>query len=77
MVTVNRITTAAWLGGICAGVAYSLAIPTWLVRLVVVILVLTGMGSGIIIYIVLWIFVPPLRFTPPDYAQRTGDVSRG
>ena len=69
----HRLPTAAWVGGVCAGIAYSIGAPTWVIRLLWVILTISGMGSGVLMYILLWIFVPSLNFTPPDYYQRTGD----
>ena len=69
----RRLPTVAWVGGICAGIAYSIGAPTWVIRLLWVILTISGMGSGILMYVLLWVFVPTLRITPPDYYQRTGD----
>lgn len=62
-----------WIGGVCAGLAYWLGAPLWLVRLV------WGAafffyGVGLIPYLLLWIFVPNAGNLPADYAQRTGDV---
>ena len=70
----RRLPTVGWIGGVCAGVAYSIGAPTWIIRMLWVALTFFGMGSGILMYLLLWIFVPTLNFTPPDYVQRTGDT---
>lgn len=72
----RRLPGPGWLGGVCAGIAYSLAAPTWLVRLLWVLFSVGGFGFCVLLYFLLWIFVPADAFTPPDYGQRTGDVAR-
>lgn len=46
-----------WLGGVCGGLAQLTATPAWLWRLLVSLLVLCA-GSGLLVYLLLWIFVP-------------------
>jgi phage shock protein PspC (stress-responsive transcriptional regulator) len=62
----------AWVGGVCAAIAYRLSVPTWLVRLV-----WGGLaffyGAGILLYLILWFLVPIAPSTPKDYTRRTGD----
>lgn len=53
----RRSRSDRWLGGVCAGVARLLGVESWLMRLIVVVLALFG-GTGILIYLLLWIFVP-------------------
>ena len=65
-----RIKPKHVLGGVCAGLAYWLGWPTWILRALMVILVLFG-GSGIPIYIVLWVFMPAADELPSDYDERT------
>jgi len=60
------------VGGVCAAIAYRLAIPTWIVRMTLFLLVLCS-GIGLIPYLLLWIFVPNTERTPSDYTARTGD----
>jgi len=45
-------------GGVCSGLAAYLNLDPALVRIVFAILALGGIGSGILLYIILWIFVP-------------------
>ncbi|MEO6832491.1 MAG: PspC domain-containing protein [Chitinophagaceae bacterium] len=45
-------------GGVCSGIAAYLHIDPTLVRIVFAILALGGWGAGILLYLILWIFVP-------------------
>lgn len=60
-----------WLGGVCAGVAYWLDVPAWLVRVVWMILILCY-GVGALIYVLLWIFLPNWEEDPRDYKKVSG-----
>lgn len=62
----------SWLGGVCGGVAYWLAAPIWIVRLLWAV-AFFGYGIGFGAYVLLWIFVPRWQSTPADYVERTGD----
>jgi phage shock protein PspC (stress-responsive transcriptional regulator) len=46
------------LGGVCSGLANYLDVDPALVRIVFAILTLGGWGAGLLIYLLLWIFVP-------------------
>jgi phage shock protein C len=46
-----------WLGGVCGGLAEMTGMAAWIWRLIFVLLVLCA-GTGVAIYILLWIFVP-------------------
>ncbi|MEL4177173.1 PspC domain-containing protein [Roseateles sp. PN1] len=46
-----------WLGGVCGGLAQLTATPTWLWRLMFSLLTICA-GSGVLVYLLLWIFVP-------------------
>lgn len=52
-----RSRTEKMLGGVCGGLGELLDIDPTIVRLVFVLLALWG-GSGVIIYIVLWLIAP-------------------
>lgn len=45
------------IAGVCGGIAKSLGVETLWIRLALVIFVLLG-GSGIALYLVLWLFLP-------------------
>ena len=46
-----------WIGGVCGGIARATGIESWICRLLAAILLLCG-GAGVVIYVLLWIFVP-------------------
>lgn len=54
--------------GVCAGFAYWLGMPTWLLRLIWCLFTLAG-GAGIIIYVLLAIFMPRWPEDPADYNE--------
>jgi len=60
----QRDENSKMVGGVCAGLAeYFSAEVTW-IRIAFLLAVFAGFGSGIIIYIVLWIAVPKKPFLP-------------
>ncbi|HEY0957041.1 MAG TPA: PspC domain-containing protein [Roseateles sp.] len=46
-----------WLGGVCGGIGRATGVDSWIWRLIFSVLFL-AFGSGILLYILLWIFVP-------------------
>ena len=46
-----------WIGGVCGGIAKLTGIESWLCRLLLTVLALFA-GSGLLVYVLLWIFVP-------------------
>lgn len=70
----RRIREKSWLGGVCAGIAYWLGWPLWFVRLTTF-LVMGVNGVGLLLYILLWIFVPGADEVPEDYKERTGSLN--
>jgi phage shock protein C len=81
------------LGGVCGGLARYLGIDPVVVRLTFVVLVLAGFGTGLLIYLIMWLVVPlegqggglPLEQTmrsgADDMSQRSqsfgSDLGRG
>ena len=53
----RRSATDKWLGGVCGGLARTTGMESWAWRLIVTLLALFG-GTGLFLYILLWIFVP-------------------
>jgi phage shock protein C len=53
----RRSTTDRWIGGVCGGLATSLGVDSWVLRLLFALLLFVG-GTGVLLYILLWIFVP-------------------
>lgn len=58
-----RNADEASVGGVCSGLAAYLGTEAWIVRALFVLMVLFGIGSGVLIYIVLWIVVPEAKTT--------------
>lgn len=46
-----------WIAGVCGGLGETTAAPAWLYRLLFTLVTLAG-GAGILIYVLMWIFVP-------------------
>ncbi|PHV04734.1 hypothetical protein CSQ96_24140 [Janthinobacterium sp. BJB412] len=46
-----------WLGGVCGGLGQASGMESWIWRLIFVLFTLS-FGFGLVIYILLWIFVP-------------------
>lgn len=61
-----KIKQKGILGGVCAGFAYWLGWPTWILRVLTFLV-----GPGALVYIVLWIFMPAADELPADYDERT------
>ncbi len=53
----RRSRTDRWIGGVCGGIGQVSGIEAWIWRLVFV-LFTVSFGFGLVIYILLWIFVP-------------------
>ena len=53
----RRSSSDRWIGGVCGGIAVATGVESWIWRLILVLLALFG-GTGVLLYILLWIFVP-------------------
>ena len=53
----RRSTGDRWIGGVCGGLARATGLESWVWRLISAVLILFG-SAGIVIYLLLWIFVP-------------------
>jgi phage shock protein PspC (stress-responsive transcriptional regulator) len=54
----RRSVQDRWIAGVCGGLARMTGTESWLWRLALAVLVLFG-GTGVLLYLLLWIFVPP------------------
>jgi phage shock protein C len=57
---INRLRRSRddrWLGGVCGGLAVAAGAETWIWRLIFAVLAFFG-GAGLLVYVLLWIFVP-------------------
>jgi phage shock protein PspC (stress-responsive transcriptional regulator) len=55
--SLRRSITDSWVGGVCGGLARATGVESWIWRLIFVVLFLFG-GTGLLLYILLWVFVP-------------------
>jgi phage shock protein C len=53
----TKSETDRWIGGVCGGLGEHTPVPSWVWRLLFTLLVIF-FGTGLLIYILLWIFVP-------------------
>lgn len=53
----RRSSSDRWLGGVCGGLVQATGLAAWIWRLVFTLLVACG-GTGVLLYLLLWIFVP-------------------
>ena len=53
----RRSRNDRWLGGVCGGLSKVTGLDSWIWRLIFV-LFTVSFGAGILIYILMWIFVP-------------------
>lgn len=65
-----RVVDEGSIAGICSGLAYVTGTPVWCWRTGFVTVVLLG-GAGILVYVILWMFMPKYDKTPFDFFDRT------
>jgi phage shock protein C len=66
----HRSLTDRWLGGVCGGLGEVSGIPAWSWRILFVLTALLH-GLGLLVYILLWIFLPVQAIAPrPVEAMR-------
>ena len=53
----RRSRSDRWIGGVCGGIAAITGVESWVWRLILVAMAMVA-GSGILLYVLLWIFVP-------------------
>lgn len=60
MAALNALRRSAadrWIAGVCGGVARATGVESWVWRLIFAALLLWG-GVGLLVYVLLWVFVP-------------------
>ncbi|MDO9146261.1 MAG: PspC domain-containing protein [Hydrogenophaga sp.] len=55
--SLRRSSTDKWIAGVCGGIAAVTGVEAWIWRLLLALLFFAG-GVGLVLYILLWIFVP-------------------
>src|ERR1700678_4027742 len=53
----RRSRNDRWFGGVCGGIARSTGMEAWVWRLIFAALFICA-GAGLLVYVLLWIFVP-------------------
>jgi len=53
----RRSTSDRWIGGVCGGIARATGVDAWVWRLLFALLLFFA-GAGVVLYLLLWIFVP-------------------
>jgi phage shock protein C len=53
----RRSRTDRWFGGVCGGIARATGTEAWVWRLLFAVLFICA-GAGLLLYLLLWIFVP-------------------
>lgn len=64
--SLRRSREERWLAGVCGGLEEASGLEAWIWRLMFVLVAFCG-GAGVLIYVLMWIFVPeqaPSTFTP-------------
>lgn len=65
--TLHRSQTNRIIAGVCGGIAEHLAVDPVLVRLIFILLTFaTGLGPGILIYIIAWAIIPESPLITPS-----------
>jgi phage shock protein PspC (stress-responsive transcriptional regulator) len=69
----RRSLTDRWLGGVCGGIAQVTGVPSWVWRLLFTFGIVFA-GSGLALYLLLWILVPQeqLYLPAPSDTMRAG-----
>ncbi len=62
--SLRRSASDRWLGGVCGGLATFTGMESWLWRLLLALTFLAG-GIGVLLYLLLWIFIPLETSAPP------------
>lgn len=55
--SLRRSSTDKWIAGVCGGIASATGVDAWIWRLLLAVLFFAG-GMGLVLYVLLWIFVP-------------------
>jgi phage shock protein C len=50
-----------WIGGVCGGLGKHTPIPSWIWRVIFAAFIIISFGTGLLIYILLWVFMPKER----------------
>jgi len=65
----RRSSTDRWFGGVCGGLGVATGMAAWIWRVVFVVLLMAG-GTGLLAYLIIWLFAP-LESTLPALSNQT------
>ncbi len=65
----------AMIGGVCAGIASRLNVSVALVRFLAIVLLFMSFGTALLVYIVLWIVLPPAKTAADKLSMRGQPVN--
>ena len=63
--TLTKSKSDVWLGGVCGGLGFHTPLPSWVWRILFLVLFFC-LGTGGIAYLVLWICLPDEQPGKPD-----------
>ena len=63
--SLRRSTSDRWIGGICGGLGEMTSMPSWSWRILFILGLLLH-GIGLVVYVLMWIFVPLQTASPAD-----------
>ena len=72
--SVKRLTRSQddkWIGGVCGGLAAYSGIDAAIIRIIVVVGTILGVGSLAILYLVAWALVPREELTPGVFGDQS------
>jgi len=75
--SIRRAPKHAWAGGVCAGLAYWCGVPMWMVRVAWVLGSIPVLPAAIVLYAVVWVFMPAWSIEPLDFDRRVGLTEPG
>ncbi len=54
----QRSSTDKWLGGVCGGLAVYTGVDATLIRVIAIVLIVAGVGTTLLLYLVAWVLMP-------------------
>jgi phage shock protein PspC (stress-responsive transcriptional regulator) len=67
----RRSVNDRWIGGVCGGLAQVTGLASWIWRLIFVLTVVFA-GTGLLLYVLMWIFVPEEQLYLPAPSPTAG-----
>ena len=71
--SLRRSTSDRWIGGICGGLGEMTSMPSWSWRILFILGLLLH-GIGLVVYVLMWIFVPLQSTSQPVHRGFRGEI---